>query len=580
VYHQGAGRREHLGQHYYKYVGEGQGEFDTQPLPRGGRGGFAEHWWLLIPLCCCCGWVPLLTLIRTSMVGGADLPTAPSAELGFDCDVGYSRARDEYTSVGLEARRWCCNHYDRGCGASDRASVASEAEGYDCSRGVDRWREAWSTDKQSWCCQREGRGCPAGTTSTTEYRYNCSDVAPDCLECMEAEWPKEKAEWCCLRRGLGCGVAEHHRVEFDCQAGYDRWRTGWSPDKREYCCNTTGHGCSEADVGAAGMEPDRDDGAAGANTATTTTFVVGSRTCKDFSDWPQKAGDAYCGTCRHLVRMGGFTSCDDYCESFGQLCFRAAQDNSGKVGQGPCEVQTQVDCSDTFDLDELASDDSSLELVCGCENPGHARTPAPSPSSLECKSFLAWPNKEGDADCGTCKHIVRVGAFLTCEAYCASFGQRCFFSGVNDDTLGAEEPGCQAIEDVACSENIARRGSWETMICGCQYPNAKAAAEGQEAVQYTWTTTTTTTMWFDCGVGPFPADKRTWCCKNEQIGCGEFECDSGPWPREKQEWCCKRQKKGCDQNADEYFDCRQGPWPAKKRHWCCQNQGVMCEEAA
>jgi len=580
VYHRGAKRGEHARQHYYKYVGEGQGEFQTQELPRGGRGGVAELWWLLIPLCCCCGWVPLLTLIRSGMGGGAAMAPAaahvPSAELGFDCDVGYSRARDEYTSVGLGARKWCCDHYDRGC---QHDQGGPEEEGYDCSKGVDRWREAWSSDKQSWCCEREGRGCPPTTTSTTEYQYNCSDVAPGCLECMEAEWPKEKAKWCCLRMGLGCGVIEPQKVRFDCQAGYDRWKTGWSPQKKEYCCNTTGVDCDEVDESpsATSSKADHDRGAAAEATTTTTMIVVGSRTCKDAADWPQKASDAYCGTCRHLVRMGAFTSCDNYCQSFGQLCFRAAQDNSAKVGQGPCEVQKQVDCGDTLDLDELASDNSSLELVCGCEDPGPPRTPAPTPSSLECKSFLAWPNKEGAADCGECKHLVRVGAFLTCEAYCASFGQLCWYGAVNDNTPVMDgEPGCKAIEDVACSENMAdlHGGSEASMICGCQYPDG---AEHRTTVQYTWTSTTTSTMWYDCSVGPWPASKSSWCCENEQISCGEYECDTGPWPQKKRDWCCKNMEKGCEQ--DGYFDCRQGPWPPKKRHWCCENEGRMCPDA-
>lgn len=580
VHHRGATRGEHVKQHYYKYLGEGPGGFETQELPRGGRGGFAEHWWLLIPLGCCCGWVPLLALIRSGMKSSAAVSSAaaPSAEPEFDCDLGYSRAQDEYSSVDVDARRWCCDHYDRGCRHSP--AEPRDAEGYDCSKGIDRWREAWSPDKQSWCCEREGRGCPATTTSTTEYQYNCSDVAPGCLECMEAEWPEEKAEWCCLRRGLGCGVLQPQNVEFDCQAGYDHWRTGWSPEKKDYCCNIANLACNEsaADeaLDAASMGPDHDQGVVGAKTAATTTFEVGSRTCKDFAGWPQSVGNAYCGTCRHLVRMGAFTNCDDYCQSFGQLCFRAAQDNSAKVGQSACEVQAQVGCGDTMDLDELASDNSSLELVCGCEDPGPPRTPAPTPSSVECKSFLAWPNKEGAGDCGNCKHLVHIGAFLTCEAYCDSFGQQCWYGAVNDNTPVMDgEPGCKAIQDVACSENMARfhDNSEASMICGCQYPEG---VEGRTTAQYTWTSTSTSTMWYDCSVGPWPATKSSWCCENEQIGCGEYECDSGPWPQKKRDWCCKSMQKGCE--TDGYFDCRQGPWPSKKRNWCCQNEGMMCPE--
>jgi len=260
------------------------------------------------------------------------------------------------------------------------------------------------------------------------------------------------------------------------------------------------------------------------------------------------------------------------------VCFRAAQDNSHKVGQERCEVQTQVGCGDSMDLDELAASEkgsnSSLELVCGCEDPSPAKTPAPTPSEVDCKSVLAWPNKEGNSpDCGRCKHLIHIGTYLNCDAYCTSFGQECWYAAVND-YKPAGPAVCKAIEDVPCSENMAdfEDNAMDTMICGCQYPEPVK----QKEEHYTWTTTTTTTMWYDCNVGPWPATKSDWCCVNEQKGCGEFECDSGPWPEKKREWCCKLFNKGC--RDDGYFDCSQGPWPAKKRDWCCHNEGRMCPE--
>jgi hypothetical protein len=231
-----------------------------------------------------------------------------------------------------------------------------------------------------------------------------------------------------------------------------------------------------------------------------------------------------------------------------------------------------------MDLDELAihntSEDVTQDLICGCEDPGAVRTPPPTPARVECKGFATWPNKDGNADCGQCKHLVSLGTFVSCDAYCASFGQSCWYAGVNDYSPAAEH-GCQAVEDVSCGENMAvfeGNAGQNNMICGCRYIPPDAVDEPQ----YTWTATTTTSMWYDCDVGPWPSTKSNWCCEEEQKGCGTYTCKHGPWPPKKKEWCCTNLQQGCQE--DDYYDCSQGPWPAKKRDWCCTNQGVNCPQ--
>merc|ERR1740129_1453302 len=61
----------------------------------------------------------------------------------------------------------------------------------------------------------------------------------DLFECTEGKpegWSEEKSNWCCTEKGLGC-EASTAVVDFDCQAGLDRWQTGWNKAKKQYCCD-------------------------------------------------------------------------------------------------------------------------------------------------------------------------------------------------------------------------------------------------------------------------------------------------------------------------------------------------------
>merc|ERR1719188_2318522 len=142
------------------------------------------------------------------------------------------------------------------------------------------------------------------------------------------------------------------------------------------------------------------------------------------------------------------TSCQDYCNGFGQVCFYAAGNIDGPAGQSVCKAEKEAACVD--DMSSLQP--SAGSMICGCRNPDMSDmstsppaatlapptpapptpapplTPPPPPRDLTCKEFADWPGHKGDStDCGTCKHFVQISDFMSCDDYCSSFDQECWF---------------------------------------------------------------------------------------------------------------------------------------------------------
>jgi hypothetical protein len=188
-------------------------------------------------------------------------------------------------------------------------------------------------------------------------------------------------------------------------------------------------------------------------------FAQGAkRECKPVDQWPYIDGDNDCGTCKHIVNFDGdYRSCGEYCRSFEQECFYAAEDKNGPGGDdGECEVQEDFSCSTNMQNLQVNSND----MICGCQHPQD-----------ECPSFEEWPDKDGEITCGTCKHLVTMDHHETCESYCQSFGQRCFYAA--EDAEGSDSSvhanGCVAEKEGTCTDNmkaIQHTGS-NDMICGC-----------------------------------------------------------------------------------------------------------------
>ncbi|CAK0821908.1 unnamed protein product [Prorocentrum cordatum] len=186
--------------------------------------------------------------------------------------------------------------------------------------------------------------------------------------------------------------------------------------------------------------------------------------CRDFAEWPDKDGSVDCGPCKHLVLVGQHASCDEYCQSFQQECFYAAEDRNGPGGDtGECAVLADVTCSTNLAEMQVNSND----MICGCQNP-----------PPECKDFSQWPDKDGDITCGDCKHLVTMDNYNSCDSYCASFGQVCFYAA--QDKVGADPTvhadGCAIKVEVLCSDDQSGFPNTKDMICGCANPPATTIA--------------------------------------------------------------------------------------------------------
>lgn len=108
-------------------------------------------------------------------------------------------------------------------------------------------------------------------------------------------------------------------------------------------------------------------------------------------------------------------------------------------------------------------------------------------------------------------------------------------------------------------------------------------------------TTTTTTKLFDCAAGfarwerGWSAEKKEWCCSNENVACALFDCQAGlarwerGWSIEKKGWCCSNEGLGCTTTPPpDPYDCEAGlsnwlkGWSPDKKNWCCANRELGC----
>eukprot|EP00435_Cladocopium_sp_Y103_P061611 s423_g23.t1 len=102
------------------------------------------------------------------------------------------------------------------------------------------------------------------------------------------------------------------------------------------------------------------------------------RCCKNMKQWPDVDNGVTCGDCMALIladKYGG--RCDRYCESFGQVCIMAAEEQEEN-----CEVKYEVPC------DQAITGTSDILCKCGKRNappqcpvpPATTQTTTPTPS--------------------------------------------------------------------------------------------------------------------------------------------------------------------------------------------------------
>ena len=64
--------------------------------------------------------------------------------------------------------------------------------------------------------------------------YDCSSGADHHL------WSPEQKAYCCYNAGRGCG---HPAERYDCDDGFDQWKSEWSTDHQRYCCYAHRRAC-------------------------------------------------------------------------------------------------------------------------------------------------------------------------------------------------------------------------------------------------------------------------------------------------------------------------------------------------
>ncbi|CAE7712254.1 Ide [Symbiodinium sp. CCMP2592] len=73
-----------------------------------------------------------------------------------------------------------------------------------------------------------------GLHDATHVVYDCSSGADHHL------WSPEQKAYCCYHAGRGCGHPAEH---YDCDDGFDHWKTEWPPDQQRYCCYAHRRAC-------------------------------------------------------------------------------------------------------------------------------------------------------------------------------------------------------------------------------------------------------------------------------------------------------------------------------------------------
>ncbi|CAK8986123.1 unnamed protein product [Durusdinium trenchii] len=168
-----------------------------------------------------------------------------------------------------------------------------------------------------------------------------------------------------------------------------------------------------------------------------------------------------------------------------------------------------------------------------------------------------------------CKATVRRMAQRSCFDYCEQLSSSCSRAFIG---------GCHG-EEVDCDEIT---GS-DAMTCHChggradlRRSEAQELHQSQEEVQ-TWQ--------FHCHEGSpktWDMEKRWWCCRELEIGCGARSCwqaqHEGDWSMENRMWCCRAQQVGCDHEEVHHFDCSNGlrnwrnGWSPLKKKYCCKRE--------
>lgn len=133
------------------------------------------------------------TAVDTTKIKGSvvaiEVPSTTVTATHYDC---HDVLRNRQASWSDDQRRWCCQHYSRGCPTKP---IRQSTRLFDCDNRFGAWETKWSPFKQRWCCEHRQRGCP---TTTSYLLYACGTTVPP------SGWSQHMREWCCKATGRGC----------------------------------------------------------------------------------------------------------------------------------------------------------------------------------------------------------------------------------------------------------------------------------------------------------------------------------------------------------------------------------------
>ncbi|CAK0822577.1 unnamed protein product [Prorocentrum cordatum] len=556
--------------------------------------GKPEHWSLEKRLQCC-----------EDHSIGCDVAAPSSAPAEFNCDVG----KPEHWS--LEKRLQCCEDHSIGCDVAAPSSAPAE---FNCDVGKP---EHWSLEKRLQCCEDHSIGCDVAAPSSAPAEFNCDVGKPE-------HWSWEKRLQCCEDHSIGCDAPapSSARADFNCDVGKPEH---WSFEKRLQCCEDHSIGCDVAAPSSAPAEFNCDVGK-----PEHWSLEKRLQCCEDHSIGCDVAAPSSApaefncdvGKPEHWSWEKRLQCCEDHsigCDKRLQCC----EDHSiGCDAPAPSSARADFNC----DVGEPEHWSSEKRLQC-CEdhNIGCHVTPA---------------DKRFDCEAGYPTHVA--GWSQEKRSYCCeSDGIAC---GDHDDNQltfrcefgydnGAWERGWSDRKKQWCCEHEGRgcAGDSEQVYFNCEVGDEKDWSarkrdwccnnEGRGCDGATLKPETEPPL-FDCTVGKFEdwsdekanfclghtssnpyncdhgysnwqigwsAEKKKWCCDNEDRGCDDYDCTVGKeedWSDMKKKSCCHRPGASCEATPPPNFDCKAGysnwqdGWSAEKKRWCCAEEDRGCDGAA
>lgn len=167
----------------YRYVGQGQGDFDfgSSAAPGAASADVAHVRLLIVKWAFLC--MAAVAVFLVAGASSASLLPLPGAEVAGGV-AGEAKASSAPKEAGGDA------------GPIFELAVNASAGGLDCEAGYADWRRAWTAEKMRYCCRTIQRGCEA--TETRLYACTASDAKA---------WGFWQRRWCCSHDDVGCPEA-------------------------------------------------------------------------------------------------------------------------------------------------------------------------------------------------------------------------------------------------------------------------------------------------------------------------------------------------------------------------------------